>query len=64
MLHLEVLEDGRTVVGDGHIAQLVHQHLIQTDGTCSDERKQQRQHECAHTMALRALLLMLACVFR
>lgn len=27
---LEEREDGRTVVGDGHVSDIVHQHLVET----------------------------------
>ena len=32
MLDLQELEDGGPVVGDGHIPDVVHQHLVQADG--------------------------------
>ena len=33
MRHLELLEDCGAIVGDRHIADIVHQHLVQTLGT-------------------------------
>mmetsp|Transcript_36845 Transcript_36845/g.86037 ORF Transcript_36845/g.86037 Transcript_36845/m.86037 type:complete len:312 (-) Transcript_36845:113-1048(-) len=33
VLHLQLLENGGTVVGNGHVADVVHEHLIQTHGT-------------------------------
>ena len=33
MFDFQELEDGCPVVGDGHVADVVDQHLVQTDGS-------------------------------
>ena len=31
VLHLEVGQDGGAIVGDGDLAEVIHEHLVQTD---------------------------------
>ena len=49
VLDLEQLQDRRAVVGDGHVTDVVDEHLVQTDGAeggLDDVRHRLDRHDC------------------